>query len=137
MNFKHLLSYLFFSISLILIFLFIHKIFTTEKKLDDKTLIVKIEQQRCKIKKMSDQVIDISHDLKNKEVDTFEIIKNKERIIVKVKENEIIIKDTFVQYITNVDTVTQYLTLSDTVYISNEIRETSVKEKKRRLFKKN
>lgn len=137
MNFRHLISYLFFSISLFLMGLLIHKHFKTENKYVNQKLILEVEKQRCKLKKMSDDVINMTHDLKHKKIDTFEIIKNKEKIVVKVQENEIVIKDTIIQYLTLTDTVTEYLTSTDTIYIQNEIKETLTTEKKKRFFKKN
>lgn len=136
MKIKHLISYLFFLISFVLLGLLINKHFKSDKKTQHQKLILEVEKQRCKLKKMSDEVINMTNDLKHKKVDTIEIIKNKENIVVKFEETELVIKDTVIQYVTNVDTVTEYLTLIDTVYIQNEIKESLTTEKKR-FFKKN
>jgi len=136
MKIKHLISYLFFLVSFVLLGLLINKHFKSDKKMQHQKLILEVEKQRCKLKKMSDEVINMTNDLKHKKVDTIEIIKNKENIVVKFEETELVIKDTVIQYVTNVDTVTEYLTLIDTVYIQNEIKESLTTEKKR-FFKKN
>jgi len=120
--------------------LFIKKIHD-KKELDHiKIFKEKIEKQKNEIHDISDEVLKMTCEIKKKKVDTIQIIKNKESIVIKLEEKELFIKDTIFQYITSVDTITEYITSIDTVYFENvgmpEDGMTSEK-KKRNWFKKN
>jgi hypothetical protein len=134
MKLSHLISYVFFGISLILIGLIGYKHFSETKKIDHKFLIDEVKNQRSEIKEMSDQVIKMTNDLKNKRIDTIEIIKNKNNFIVKLEEKELVLKDTVFQYITTTDTITEFITKVDTVFINSKLETTTIEKNKRRGF---
>lgn len=137
MKIKHLISYVFFMISLILICLIGYKHLNETKKIDHKYLIDEVKDQRSEIKEMSDQVIKMTNDLKNKRTDTIQIIKNKNNIIVKLEEKQLVLKDTIFQYITTTDTITEFIAKIDTVYIKRqEELITTQKDEKKRFWKK-
>jgi hypothetical protein len=97
-------------------------------------LIDEVKDQRSEIKEMSDQVIKMTNDLKNKRIDTIEIIKNKNNFIVKLEEKELVLKDTVFQYITTTDTITEFITKVDTVFINSKLETTTIEKNKRRGF---
>jgi len=130
MKIKHLISYVFFMISLVLIGLIGYKHFSETKKIDHKYLIDEVKDQRSEIKEMSDQVIKMTNDLKNKRIDTIEIIKNKNNFIVKLEEKELVLKDTVFQYITTTDTITEFITKVDTVFINSKLETTTIEKNK-------
>jgi hypothetical protein len=130
MKLSHLISYVFFGISLILIGLIGYKHFSETKKIDHKYLIDEVKNQRSEIKEMSDQVIKMTNDLKNKRIDTIEIIKNKNNFIVKLEEKELVLKDTVFQYITTTDTITEFITKVDTVFINSKLEATTIEKNK-------
>jgi hypothetical protein len=130
MKLSHLISYVFFGISLILIGLIGYKHFSETKKIDHKYLIDEVKDQRSEIKEMSDQVIKMTNDLKNKRIDTIEIIKNKNNFIVKLEEKELVLKDTVFQYITTTDTITEFITKVDTVFINSKLETTTIEKNK-------
>jgi hypothetical protein len=130
MKLSHLISYVFFGISLILIGLIGYKHFSETKKIDHKYLIDEVKNQRSEIKEMSDQVIKMTNDLKNKRIDTIEIIKNKNNFIVKLEEKELVLKDTVFQYITTTDTITEFITKVDTVFINSKLETTTIEKNK-------
>jgi hypothetical protein len=134
MKLSHLISYVFFGISLILIGLIGYKHFSETKKIDHKYLIDEVKNQRSEIKEMSDQVIKMTNDLKNKRIDTIEIIKNKNNFIVKLEEKELVLKDTVFQYITTTDTITEFITKVDTVFINSKLETTTIEKNKGRGF---
>lgn len=137
MKIKHLISYVFFMISLVLICLIGYKHLNETKKIDHKYLIDEVKDQRSEIKEMSDQVIKMTNDLKNKRTDTIQIIKNKNNIIVKLEEKQLVLKDTIFQYITTTDTITEFIAKIDTVYIKRqEELITTQKDEKKRFWKK-
>ena len=130
MKLSHLISYVFFGISLILIGLIGYKHFSETKKIDHKYLIDEVKNQRSEIKEMSDQVIKMTNDLKNKRIDTIEIIKNKNNFIVKLEEKELVLKDTVFQYITTTDTITEFITKVDPVFINSKLETTTIEKNK-------
>jgi hypothetical protein len=107
-----------------------YKHFSETKKIDHKYLIDEVKDQRSEIKEMSDQVIKMTNDLKNKRIDTIEIIKNKNNFIVKLEEKELVLKDTVFQYITTTDTITEFITKVDTVFINSKLETTTIEKNK-------
>jgi hypothetical protein len=93
-------------------------------------LIDEVKNQRSEIKEMSDQVIKMTNDLKNKRIDTIEIIKNKNNFIVKLEEKELVLKDTVFQYITTTDTITEFITKVDPVFINSKLETTTIEKNK-------
>lgn len=135
MKLSHLISYLFFIISFVLVGIIMYKMWNEPKLADHKILIEKIEKQKTDIHQMSSDVVKLACELKNKKTDTIQIIKNKDMVIVETKENKVFITDTIIEYVDRVDTIVQNITQIDTIRIVMDNNFNTTSEKKRFCLK--